>query len=240
MKPVLLSLLLAACAVGAAAQAPAPTTRAADAYRLGDREVIIPAPAGFVESTSRSERVKEFFTKTEEPDSDFLASHISTEDMERILRGEKFDFGIYTKVSIQKRLRATDIKREDFSQIVANVRANSPRALDLKGPELQAELKRLNKRLDEKLMQLDLSQPVNLGEFINTADAFGALILVKFKVTGVNGQRERVMVGSVSLVRVRARMLWVYTYKNFHTEKDADDLRDFTERWLADIRRANP
>lgn len=237
MKPILLTLLLAACAAGAAAQAPAPT---ADAYHLGDREVIIPAPAGFVESTSRSERMKEFFAKTEGPGSDFLASHISTEDMERILRGEKFDFGIYTKVSIPKRLRATDFRREDFPRIVAGVRANSPKALDLKNPEFQAELKRLNQRLDEKLMRLDLSQPVNLGEFIDTADAFGALILLKFKVTGVNGPRERVMVGSVSLVRVRARVLQVYTYKNFHTEQDIDDLRDFTKRWLAEILRANP
>jgi len=169
MKPALLTLLLAALAVGAAAQAPAPAARAADAYRLGDREVIIPAPAGFVESTSRSERIKEFFAKTEGPDSDFLASHISTGDMERILRGEKFDFGVYTKVSIPKKLRATDITRENFSRIVSGVRAHSPKALDLKGPEIQAELKRLNQRLDEKLMRLDLSQPVNLGEFITPA-----------------------------------------------------------------------
>ncbi|MBV9927603.1 MAG: hypothetical protein JOZ96_21475 [Acidobacteria bacterium] len=239
MRPVLLTLLLAALAAGAAAQAPAPTTRAADAYLLGNREVIIPAPAGYVESTSRSERIKEFFAKTEGPGSDFLASHHSAEDMERILRGEKFDFGIYTKVSIPKRLRATDITRKDFPRVVAGLRANSPRALDLKNPEFQAELKRLNQRLDEKLMRLDLSQPVSLGEFLNTADAFGMLILMNFKIKGVNGERERVMVGSVSLVWVRDRVLQVYTYKNFHTEQDADDLREFTKRWLAEIIRAN-
>jgi hypothetical protein len=237
MKAVLLSLLIAGLAAGAAAQTAAP---AADVYRLGDREVVIPAPAGYVEATSRSERIKEFFTKTGSPDSDILAAHNSAEDMERILRGEKFDFDIYTKVSIQKRLRATDVTREDFSQMVAKMRAAAPKALDLKSPGFQADLKRLNEQLDEWLMRLDLSQPVSLGDFVSTADAYGTLVLLKFKVTNSGGVKERLMVGSVSAVRVRNRLLWVYTYKNFHTEKDADDLRAFTERWLAEIVRANP
>jgi hypothetical protein len=241
MKSSLLALLLLlASACAAAAQTPAPP---ADAYALGDRKVFIPPPAGFVEATSRSEKIKKFFAATESPELDLLAVHLPAADMERMARGEVFDLGFYTKVSVSKRLRAADSPREYFAQLVAHLRANSPKVLDFKRPEMQSQLKHMNKGLSEMLKEnaeIDLSQPVNLGEIQNTARSFGLLLLLQVKFAAGGAQTEKMLVAGTSAVWVRDRIVWVYTYRAFNSDKDADDLRAFTRRWLAEIVSANP
>lgn len=239
MKSALLALpLLFALAGAAAAQAPPEGT-----YRMGDREVSIPPPAGFVEATSRSAFVKRFFDATEAPALDLLAVHLPAEDVAKLARGESPALNLYTKVSVSKNLRAVDSTPEYFSQLVAYLRANSSKVFDFNRPELRAQLKHQNKGLSEVLKeqaQLDLSQPVNLGEIVNTPNSFGILVLMKTKFEAGGKQAEKMLVAGTSAVRVRGRVVWVYTYKGFDSEKDADELRAFTRRWLADIVRANP
>ena len=234
------SLLLFALAAVAAAQTPAP---AGNLYRMGDRTVSIPPPEGFVEATSRSETVKKFFEATEAASLDLLAVHLSAGDMEKIARGEFSDLGFYTKVSVSKALRAAATSQQNFSELVAYLRANNAKVFDLKSPEMQSQLRQQNKGLSDLMKEdsrLDLSQPVNLGEIESTANSYGTLLLMKVKFSRGDKQAERMMVAGASAVRVGDRLVWIYTYKNFESEKDADALRAFTRRWLADIIRANP
>ena len=231
-------LLLAALAAAAAAQAPS-----GDTYRLGDREVSIPPPAGFVEATSRSPFVKKFFEATEAPALDLLAVHLTTADMEKIARGEYSNLGFYTKISVSKNLRVRDVSQEYFSRLVATMRANSEKLLDFNRPEMRAQLKHQNKGLSDLLKenaQMDLSQPVKLGEIEGTPNSFGLLMLIKVTFGTGGEQNETMMVVGSSAVRVRGRVVWVYTYRAFKSDRDADELRAFTQRWLADILRANP
>ena len=154
------------------------------------------------------------------------------------------DLGFYTKVSVSKNLRAVDSSQQHFSRLVETLRANSSKFLDFNRPEMRAQLKHQNKGLSELLKenaQMDLSQPVKLGEIESTPNSFGLLLLIKVKF-GVGGgqQKETMMVAGSSAVRVRSRIVWVYTYRVFNSDKDADELRDFTRRWLGEILRANP
>lgn len=249
MKSLFLTLLIFAAGADAApAQTPRarqqqPASRASEhLYRMGDRSVSIPPPQGFVEASSRSENVKKVFEATEATALDMLAVHVSAEVMEKIARGEYPELEFYTKVSVPKRLRSVEQSQADFSNIVSYVRANNAKVFDFKSPEMQSQLKHQNKSLSELLKEdtrFDLSQPVNLGEIENTANSYGVLLLTKLKIQSDSKQLEKVLVSGASAVRVKNRLVWIYTFRTFNSDKDADILRDFTKRWLADIVRAN-
>jgi hypothetical protein len=239
MKSLLLSLLLlAASTAGAAAQTPA-----GNSFRLGDREVSIPPPGGFVEAASRSEAVRKFFTATESPALDLLAVHLPSDVMEQVARGEPRNFEFYTKVSVSKAFREKDSSREDLASIVSALRANASKLLDFNRPEMRKQFRHQDKGLTDLLKKdtkLDLSQPINLGEIDSAPDSYGMLLLMKVKFQSGSYQNEVLLVGGVSMVRVRSRLVWIYTYRKFDSEKDADVLRAFTKQWLAEILRANP
>jgi len=238
MKSIFLLLLtFAAGATQARAQA-----SPSQLYRFGEREVSIPAPEGFVEATSRSETVKKFFEATEAPALDLLAVHLPSDVMEKIARGEYPDLEFYTKVSVSKDLRAADSSAADFSNLVSYLRANSAKVFDFKSPEMQSQLNHQNKSLSELLKQdskLDLSKPANLGEIESTPNSYGVMLLTKVKLKSGSEEKERLLISGASAVRVKNRIIWIYTYRAFNSENDADILRAFTKRWLADIVRAN-
>lgn len=242
MKRLLLSaLLLLVFALCAAAQTT--TTPSVNVFRLGDREVSIPPPAGFVEAASRSEAVRKFFETAEAPMLDFLAAYLPAQLMEQLERGETREMDFYTRVAVSKRLREVNYSPQDFSKLVATLRSDGMKALDFNSPEIRALLKQQNEKLSELLqqhMQTDLSQPTSLGEIENTANTYGKLLLVKVTYERDDIRKEKMLLSGACAVRVGERLVWVYTYKAFNSEKDADELRAFTKRWLAEIVRANP
>lgn len=237
MKTLLLLLpLLAFGAASARAQA------AADTYALGDRTVVIPPPPGFVEATSRSEVLKKFFEAAEATALDTLAVHVPTANMERFERGDYHDLDFYTKVSVSKSLRAEASTPAYFAALVARLRAENARIFDVNSAHMRDQLKAHNKSLSEFLKEdtrLSLSQPVTLGEIESTPSSYGALLLTKATFHVGDERKVKMLASGASAVLVRGRIVWVYTYKVFNTDKDADDLRAFTKRWLGEIVRAN-
>lgn len=232
----LLLLLLALTPGAAAAQAQE------HSYRLGDKTVAVPPPAGFVEATSRSETVKKFFSATEAAELDLLAVHVPADVMGRIERGAAPDLLFFTKVSVSKQLRGHAATPEFFAGLAAYMRANNAKLFDMNSPEMRAQMKRQSKNLTDLLKErtaVDLSQPVLLGELEGTPNSFGTLVVMTFNFQSGGQQARRTLVSGISAVRVKERVLWVYTYKAFNSDKDADDLRAFTKGWLADIIRAN-
>ena len=144
------------------------TRKAVDTFPLGDQVVTIPAPAGFEEATSQFERIKNQFAQTEAPDNDMLAVHLPRADCEKLRAGEFGPFNFYTKVSIRRAVREQDYSAERFANLVSTFRKSGSQIMDINGPTMKGILDHLDKslsKLSKQETQVDLSQPVNLGEF---------------------------------------------------------------------------
>lgn len=211
-------------------------------FRLGNKIVIIPPPAGFEEATSQSEEVKRIFTVTEDESLDLLAVHLPAELMDKIRRGVKEPLSFYTKVSVSKRLRAVNTSPTDFSYIVSSIQANNTQVFNPDSPIMKSIKKAQDRNLTELLEQeatIDFSKPVNLGEIVKTPTSYGNLFLVKTKFQTGELQKEIVIVSGMGIVRVRQRVVFVYTYKVFTSAEDIELLRDFNKKWLGEIVKAN-
>jgi hypothetical protein len=211
-------------------------------FQLGNKTVVIPPPAGFEEATSQSAEVKRIFTVTEDPGLDLLAVHVPAELMDKIRRGDREPFSLYTKVSIPKRLRATDASPTDFSTFVSSIQTSFTQALDPDSATMKTIKKAQDRNLTELLEQdatIDFSKPINLGQVVKTPASYGQLLLIKTKLQTGDLQKEVVIVGGMGIVRVKQRIVFVYTYKFFNSAEDIEMVRAFTRKWLDEIVKAN-
>ncbi len=212
-------------------------------FQLGNQATRIPAPAGFEEAASQFEKIKNHFTATEAPDNDMLAVHLPRADCEKLRAGEFGPFDFYTKVSIRRGVRDEDYSAARFANLVSTFRQSGSQILDINGPTMKGILERLDQSLSELSQQeteIDLSQPVNLGEFDTRPNVYSVMLLINFKTKVGDTEASVPVLGGLSYVRIKQRLVYVYTYRKYKSGTDVQILRDFTKRWIGQILAANP
>lgn len=219
-------------------------TRNADlsTFQLGNQVVTIPAPEDFEEAASRFEGVRNRFTLTEAPGNDVLAVHLPHADCEKLRAGEFGPFSFYTKISVRQAVRTTDYSAQRFASLVSEFRKNGSKILDVNSPTMKATLEKLGKNLSElndQETQVDMSQPINLGEFDTRPNVYSVMLLVNIKMQSSEGELNTPIAGGLSYVRVKQRLLYVYTYRKYESKTDVEVLRDFTKKWIGQILAAN-
>ncbi len=223
----------------AVAQTPKPDSAV---FQLGDQATRIPAPEGFEEAASQFEVIKDQFTRTEAPENDMLAVHLPHADCERLRAGEFGPFNFNTKISVRRVVRDQAYSAERFANLVATFRKNGTEILDVNGPTMKSAIKRLDNSLSElnkQETQVDLSQPINLGEFDTRPNVYSVMLVLNFKTKSGDGEVSVPILGSLSYVRVGQRLIYVYTYRKYISAGDVEVLRNFTKKWIGQILAAN-
>lgn len=219
-------------------------TRKADVatFQLGDQLITIPAPNDFEEAAAQFESIKNRFTLTEAPANDVLAVHLPHAYCEKLRAGEMGSPDFYTKISVLRAARTSDYSFEQFETLVSEFRKTGSKMLDVNTPAMKATLERLGKSLTElnkEETQVDMSQPLNLGEFGTQPNVYSVMLLVNFKAQRNGGEVSTLIAGAMSCVRVKQRLLFVYTYRKYESKADVETLRDFTKQWVGQILAAN-
>lgn len=239
--PVIIAASTVLFVVTASAFAQTPK-REVTVFQLGNQTTRIPAPEGFEEAASKFEVIKAQFTLTEAAENDMLAVHLPPADCERLRAGEFGPFHFNTKVSVRPAIRDLDYSADRFASLVATFRKNGTQLLDVNSPTMQSAIRRLDKSLSElsnQETQVDLDQPVSLGEFDTRPNVYSVMLLLNFKTQSGYNEVSVPIVGGLSYVRVGQRLIYVYTYRKFTSAADVEVLRDFTKKWIGQILAAN-
>jgi hypothetical protein len=207
-------------------------------YQLGTRSVVIPPPAGFAEAFSQSDAIAKILIATEAPANEVLTAHLPVEVLDKIKRGEQTGYDFYTKVSVLKLAKAHDMSDAEFAALLAQVETSISQVFDINGPTMKSAVKNVRDALSNlsgKEVQVDFDQPQNLGSFDKMKNVYSFMMLMTFK-----GPQAKVpLLGGISLVKVNQRLIYVYTYRKFTSEKDAEVLRDCAKAWVRQILAAN-
>jgi hypothetical protein len=145
-------------------------------------------------------------------------------------------------VSIRRAVREQDYPAERFAQLVTAFRQNGAQILDVNGPVMKAATERLDKGLtvlSQQETQVDLSQPVNLGEFDTRPNVYSVMLLLNVTTTTADDRATVPILGGLSYIRVKQRLVYVYTYRRYDSKADASILRVFTTDWINKILAAN-
>lgn len=231
--------LLAVLALSAAAVAQSPKT---PVFQLGNQATYIPAPPGFEEAASQFERIRDHFTTTEATGNDMPAVFLPKADCEKLRAGTFGPFNFYTKVSVRSAVRGESYPSARFATLIATFRENEATFLDLNSPSMKATLRRLDQglsNLNNKETHVDLPQLTKLGEFDTRPNVYALMLLMNMTTTSGDSVVTTPILGGMTYLRVKDRMIYVYTYRRYTSAEDINVLRDFTKQWVTQILAAN-
>ena len=214
----------------------------APVFQLGDQATTIPAPRGFAEAASQFESIRNQFTTTEAPGNEMLAVFLPQADCEKLRGGTFGPFNFYTKVSVRAAVRGESYSSARFADLIAYFRKNEVTLLDMNSPAMKATLRRLDQGmsdLNKRETHVDLPQLTRLGEFDTRPNVYSVMLLMNMTATSADSVTTTPLLGTLTYLRVKDRMIYVYSYRKYSAAEDINVLRDFTKQWVTQILAAN-
>lgn len=237
-------LLLAAAIVALASTIAFSQTNKPENFsvRLGDRIILIPAPEGMEEASSKSERVKAYFNASSPPNSDLLAVHMLPSDRKLFDTGQQSGMNEYTKISIHRSGIERTMSAEEFAAVAEGLRKNAGTKLDPNEPRAKALLEKSSKELT-KLNNQNTKVDINLSEYLGTfnegPNVFSKMALLNVRLDIGDESFVRPTLGAVSVVLVKGKLLVIGTFRTYQSKTDVEILKDFTIKWTDAILAAN-
>jgi hypothetical protein len=101
--------------------------------------------------------------------------------------------------------------------------------------------------LESKQIGLNLNSTQNLGEFDVRPDVYSSMLLIRFTVDSEGVKSQTVMLASMTVLKVRQRILYVGVYRKLSSAAAVKnelkpgvlELQRFTTKWINDILAAN-
>jgi len=175
---------------------------------------------------------------TEDPGNEPLATHFPVSVIPQFEANQDHDLEFYTKVSISKRARTTDLTPEAFWQIQSSVDREIGALFGAEGTlrnRIEGNAGKGLSALWDNQTSVRIDLPLNLGVFDRGERVISSMVFLKYEVNA----KKCSMLATMSFLSVNQRLLFVYAYKTNWVKEDIEMLRDFTKKWTAAIIAAN-
>ena len=212
--------------------------------KLGDKTVMLPAPDGYEEVSQQWEAMKTAFTLMTPREGDLLGAYMHVSDCDLMRNRQIPLMPSWLMVNIFREARTHVSSEAEFARVIAYARKDGENLIDPKKKDVKEQFARMNEFLTNvysKDVKLDLSKPKILGVFDNRPNVYSQLLLLKLGVQ-VDGKDvdQPPMLGTMSLVLVKERIITVLAYKKIESNKDdAEMLTKLTTNWINQILAAN-
>ena len=204
-------------------------------YDLGGRAVRVPAPESFTDTVTHYPRIAARLIAAESPQNEVLAVHVTDEILPQIKAGGEPDLPFYTKVSVWKQLKGTDVEAFEFRSLSAEFEKQSPATLQsiAKAGETGAG-ERLTRHWGSEA-NLKIGETRLLGVFDSQPQSVSSMFLMSLEMFN----RKVLVLGSMSLVHVNKRVLFLYVFRRPESAADQDMVAEVTRSWVARMVAAN-
>ena len=209
--------------------------------KLGDKVVELPAPEGFEEVSQQWESMKTAFTATVPPQGDLLAAYMPVSDCDLLRKGQPPLMPSWAMINIYREASTHVSSKAEFARIVALARQGGDNVFDPQA--IKNGFARVNELLSKTSSQeikVDLSKPKILAAFDSRPNVYSNLLLLKLRLQADAKEVEQPpILGTMSLVLVKQRIVTVLAYKKIESKNDAETLTRFTTKWINEILAAN-
>ncbi|HKF47011.1 MAG TPA: hypothetical protein VKB38_06595 [Terracidiphilus sp.] len=200
--------------------------------RVGAVSIAIPSPTNGLVEPGPDYRV--LFEPLAGAANRLVAAFVPQDQMEAIHAGKAPPMNEYALVEIGRRVEFTRIDPSTFQQI-SEVMAKQLGG-DIKDVQTQSQ-DELNQKLKSlgSSANVTMDKPIQLGAFFAKTDSIGFGMIMPYNV---NGTITR-MAGCLAEVRVRDRVLSVFTYAAYKDEGTVKWVKTTAEQWADAILKAN-
>lgn len=212
---------------------------AADTFLLNTREVLVPAPKGFVRVTDEMSGVTGLVESMVDPANDMLAYYIRESDVPAALAGELPMLERTFALKAIKQLRNVSVSKGRFLGIKLDVKRQNQKTFD----ELKSKMPRLMNKASQLLGQefdvnaaIEISSVVPLEMHYEAEDAFSFSVFLKYDVA-VDAYNESSIVSStVTLLNSSGAVL---SFASFGSKDDLEWTRDACLNWARSVEESN-
>lgn len=210
--------------------------------RLNKTIVLLPAPLGFTEASRRSEKMKKLTRLLTLPHKEFLALYVSTEDMQRIRSGKQPQMKQYITAQISSAAREKRILVKTFRQLRVKLRQRLSAKQGYSVVTGQKQINRITGKLrqqapDMKSIRVGTMKPI--GILFDGRQAISYGVLVKYRIRIDNLPEDILMIGSVTYLMVKNKLLSVYVFRVYKNTNDIQWVKKTTKGWVQSIMRRN-
>ena len=149
-----------------------------------------------------------------------------------------------------KSRREITSSNEDMASFVAEFRKNRTVILDPDGPLLTSVMENLSRQISEassKEIKYAVDSTQYLGEFDVRPEVYSTMVFVTYKKDGDGTETMRAMVGSMTVLKVRTRIINIAVYRTLSSPAAVKtelkpaviELKAFTTKWVNEILAAN-
>jgi hypothetical protein len=202
---------------------------------LGSRTVRIPAPDRFTDSLLHFPRIAARLMAAESPMNEVLAVHVTDEIVPVLKDRQDPDLPFYTKASVLKEFKNIDVEAAEFQSLAADFEKLSPGSLQsiAKNAE-QGTGERLNHHWGTET-SLRIGETRMLGYFDKQPQSISSLFIMNAEMFN----RKLLILGSMSLVYVNKRVLFLYVFRVPDSADDQSMVTSVTRSWTAKTIAAN-
>jgi hypothetical protein len=209
--------------------------------QVGNTEIQVPAPVGFVASRQVLPAYREKLQPLYEPGMELLDAFLSQRDARLARGGHAPAFDRYFVVCVSRRFEKTTFTEADFADVRAHLRSQLQRITDAVRDEIRA-------KQDAFVRDLDIPSQASshgtgekvLDVFIDRAHAFAYIAVETIETRDTNGVVQLAPTASVAVVAlVSGKMLNLYGYATYRSGADLAWLRHVATRWSWELEATN-
>lgn len=207
--------------------------------KVGEQNLSIPLPAGFVDTASAAPQLKQLGEKQFVTEgSRLLVYGVEQAGLERMKKGQGAPIQRYLQVQVPKQLEGASATPADFAEVKKLVMQQNP-ALGKPESQLTKLPKgKLGALTDEKAKQAQPGSPLTLGVLADDERSLTALTLTRYDTkAGTTGSVT--VLTATSHVLVKDKLLHFYLYADYLKPGDADWLREAADAWIKAVLKAN-
>jgi len=158
---------------------------AADTFLINGKEIVVPAPEGFVRVTDDMTAVKKIVQQMADPMNDTLAYYIKESDASTAIAGEIPILARTFALKVNKKLRNYTLGKDDFSQIKSMTKSQNQQILEEVKAQIPEQMKSMSQGVSQEFnvdFAMNISQVVPLEPHheVENALAFSMYINMRF------------------------------------------------------------
>ena len=202
-------------------------------YRAGLKSFTIPQPTSDLVETGSDYRV--ILEPLAPTANRLIAGFVQPADLETLRSLGTAALGTYALAEVPRRAEFIDVSADQFKQISDSMATQFGASITATLKDQQDEINRRLKALHSSSGDITLDKPVQLGTLFSKPDAcaYGMLMSVSS-----NGKTKKMVMG-MTILRVQARVLFVYTYTEYKDDSTVQWVRTTDEHWADAILQSN-
>jgi len=203
------------------------------AFRAGLKSFTIPAPSSDLVETGSDYRV--LLEPLAPTANRLIAAFIQPADLENLHSGGTAKLDTYALVEVPRRAEFSDVTPDQFKEISESMASQFGASVTASIKDQQDEINRRLKALHSSSGDITLDKPVQLGTLFSKPDASAYGLLMSVSSNG----KTRKMVMGMTILRVQARVVFVYTYTEYKDDSTVQWVRTTEEHWADAILECN-